>query len=224
MNIIRKEYGAMSDKSVDLKQVQTIVSQYATDYYVNTYSKGEKTYYPKVFEVILEETMPCKALDIGPGWGTGSVWLSLNGYKVTAIDKRARGYYPDSELWDEYSINYLEKDVVAHHIPSKYGLVVMTQVLPHLKWHPSSIIHKVRMSLSENGVFIYTANIGGDKVSAYANWRDVPHYSNDKMPTEEIVTTYYNYDDLVSLMAEAFEDFTVQQIGETNTLIGVAWY
>ena len=76
---------------LSLAESEDLVEQYALEvmadaalpdrqvYFRDHYRAWEQAYLPVVCEYV-EDRLPGRALDCGPGWGTMSVWLSARGW------------------------------------------------------------------------------------------------------------------------------------------------
>ena len=94
-------------------------------------------------------------LDIGCGGGLVSEGLSKIGATVTGIDfikeniKVAKMHAKKNNL----KINYFVKDFEKEKITSKYDVIIILEVLEHLKnWE--KFIQKIKLSLNKNGTLI----------------------------------------------------------------------
>ena len=94
-------------------------------------------------------------LDIGCGGGLVSEGLSKIGATVTGIDfikeniKVAKMHAKKNNL----KINYLVKDFEKEKITSKYDVIIILEVLEHIKnWE--EFIKKIKLSLNKNGTLI----------------------------------------------------------------------
>jgi SAM-dependent methyltransferase len=90
------------------------------------------------------------ALDIGAGYGFFSWELIQQGYQVTAINPA--GY--ENGIFEEMNqIKPLDLFFEDFQTDKKYGIILMSQSLEHIK-SPAAVVQKVSTMLSEGGVFI----------------------------------------------------------------------
>jgi SAM-dependent methyltransferase/ribosomal protein L37E len=90
------------------------------------------------------------ALDIGAGYGFFSRELIQRGYRVTAVNPA--GY--ENKIFEEMNqIKPLDIFFEDFQTDTKYGIILMSQSLEHIK-SPSAIVQKVSNMLSDGGVLI----------------------------------------------------------------------
>lgn len=177
-------------EKLSLKQAQDLVAEYApSPYYVDEYRAMEDHYLPHLC-ALLDQHVPGSVVEIGPGWGTMAVWLASRGWDVRCVDHMSLGHFNSGYLLDAVdarggSIDYLTEDIEG---PGQgildlgaHPLVLMTQVIPHLRWRPTGALRNCRALLAEGGLFITSAL----DATAYpaihpphgTDWRSIPEFA-----------------------------------------------
>jgi hypothetical protein len=172
-------------EKLSLKQAQDLVAEYApSPYYVDEYRAMEDHYLPHLC-ALLDQHVPGSVVEIGPGWGTMAVWLASRGWQINTVDFIAVGEFMTHALVGAASINYVQENIEE---PStgvlelgRHPLVLMTQVIPHLRWRPTCALRNARALLAEGGLFITSAL----DATAYpaihpphgTDWRSIPEFA-----------------------------------------------
>ena len=195
-----------------------IAARCHSDYYANQYRAMENDYLPHLCGLI--ETLPAKpvtSMEVGPGWGTMAAWLAFRKTYCVLVDLVPLGNYITQALLDAIEtksltqVRYIQADVcrgipgaVKHDLV--YDLVLMTQVLPHLKWNPLPAVQNLADATRHNGLCIVTAldrHAYPRVLPPYEHWHQVPERGTEP-PNQEMVVTMYDSGDLMDLMGTAF--------------------
>jgi SAM-dependent methyltransferase len=181
-----------------LDEAQNLVEQYAPkSYYHDTYRAWENRYLPEVC-ARLEGLEAGRVLDIGPGWGALAVWLRSRGWAVEVMDVVPLGTFITTDLLDALEAGYYRGDICRGGVDGEwdFDLIVMGQVLTHLKWSSVAAMENVAGMLAPNGRFLLTVTDAAtydyrESEVAYPDWRDVPRpLENVPVPPNETICTY----------------------------------
>lgn len=184
------------------------------DYYAATYRAMENDYLPHLCK-ILEAVTPGESLEVGPGWGTMAVWLVSRGWNVKMIDLVPFGTYITAQFMTalerefDCEIGFRRHDVCGESLDVLSDLVIMTQVLPHLKWKPFQAVKNLAEMTHPDGLCVVTALDRAayqDINPPYEHWYQVPDCGE---PCRETVVTMYDQQDLEQLVTIGFEDTKV---------------
>lgn len=183
------------------------------DYYAAAYRSMENDYLPHLCN-LLEGIKPGKSLEVGPGWGTMSVWLAFRDWDVKMIDLVPFGNYITAQFMMAMErevgreIGFRQHDVCGEPIDMTFDLVVMTQVLPHLKWKPFQAVKNLAAMTAPDGLCVVTAldrAAYSDTIPPYEHWYQVPEKGCGE-PSRESVVTMYDQQDLEQLMTIGFDE------------------
>ena len=210
-------------ENLTLEQAQDVVEEYApSDYFRDTYRAWESRYLPHICAVV-ENDEPGVALDIGPGWGTMVSWLASRGYLVGVLDNAPRGKFISEQLCQALALRYYQSSIEAAVIPTGfYDLVLMTQVLTHLKWRPDAAMRQVAKALAPGGTAIISVTDAEQYDYGevpYSHWTDVPTVDSgaEALPNETICTyTEHIFEDL---LRTAFTNVRITKPEGAQTLI-----
>ena len=173
-----------------LDEVQGEVTEYCRqdqekdDYYETTYRKQERFYWGPVLKWIDSLPGVNSVVDIGAAYGS----LLLYTYKIHKPDKIVaidpQDYMP-SDLIDEYSIRMVKADIERENVlkGEKFDLVIFTEVLEHLNFHPLTTLRKLAALLSEKGSLILTTpdvKEWGVRKQYYSGLEDIPVYQGQE--------------------------------------------
>ena len=209
-----------------LTAAQDVIARLAPeDYYVKAYRAMEADYLPHICAEVAE-LPPGQALDIGPGWGTMMVWLSSVGWRVTGMDIMPFGHYIRWGLLHETKSRYAQADICRGHLYGRrYDLVLMTQVIPHLRWAPVQAVRNAAKMLKAGGTFVTTAldvAVYPHVEAAYGtDWRAVPEYEKAE-PTPDMVTCMYSAESFAEMLGEVFPNVTVGKPAASTVLLASA--
>lgn len=210
-------------KPLTVAEAQDLIERHApTAYYRDEYRKGEDCYLSELC-ARLEEWLTGEGkdegmvLEVGPGWGTLAVWLMSRGQFVAMVDMMPLGTWISAQHLEEWrqlvegggvvwaGCSYAQTDVHdaerwASMAYNQYPLVVMTQVIPHLKFRADGALQNVRRAVAPGGLFIMQV-LDRDQfphvITPYRNWREVPEAGE---PCPEIVPVMYDEADFRDLL------------------------
>jgi hypothetical protein len=181
-------------------------------------------------------------LEIGPGWGTMALWLASRGWDVTLADLMPLGHYITEALLEAIGEAtgrqpvYFQYDVCGDPIavgpagdvtPEPFRLVLMTQVIPHLKWRPDRAIRNIAAMTAPGGTGEFVATVL-DRAAyphvqpPYRHWRDVPKKTPQSRPSREMVVCMYDRREFVELLREGFQTASVVRPSHSTCLFGFA--
>jgi len=195
-------------------------------YFAQTYRGGQQFYLPAVCEY-LADLPPGRALDCGPGWGTMSLWLARRGWDVTAIDCMPVGTFMTEEFVRAIPCRYIEMEVERHRLHEQYDLVLMTQVVGHLKYRPDGALRHVADMLAPDGQAIISAlndqYTGRTAPFAFGRegttWRDIPRVEDGGPPEQMMNVCAYSEETFAELLQTVFG--AVQYIQTEPVIIAV---
>jgi len=188
---------SISERPLTLEEAQEVVVLHAPHlYYRDAYRAMERDYLPHLCRAI-DGREPGRVLDIGPGWGTMMVWLASRGHEVTVLDLMPPGTFLTPNLVELAGARYLQADISEGPVEELRGgmdLVLMTQVLPHLKWQPEEAVRHAAAMLAPGGEFVASA-LDAD---CYPNlacthgtcWQMVPRWGKGEASPDEVVCMF----------------------------------
>lgn len=208
-----------------LHEAQDIVERLApSDYYRDHYRGYETDYLAQVADLVDSRRPGLRVLEVGPGWGTLAVWMAARGYDVTVMDYLPVGTFIAHELLDETGIIY-EQWAIDQSAPPPglgYELVVMTQVLPHLKWSPVTALGNVASMMHPDGMLV-TSALDAECYPhihpAFAHWRDVPEWAPGAEPAPELEVCMYTHETLAELLSGSFTSVRVWRPEGSTTML-----
>ena len=210
-----------------IEQAQDFVERMAPNpYYRDHYRGYEADYLQGVADVVSEQPPGLRVLEIGPGWGTLAVWMAARGYDVTVLDYLPLGTFMAPALLDETGIRYvqgaIDQDVAPAGLEPGYELVVMTQVLPHLKWSPVTALANVAAVVHPEGMLV-TSALDAECYPhihpAFDHWRDVPQWSPGATPAPQLEVCMYTRDTLRDLLDLAFTSVRIWRPEGSTTML-----
>jgi len=191
-----------------LAEVQERIEEQAPGpYYAEAYRAAETTYLPRIC-AWLECLPPGRAVDIGPGWGTMMTWLAERGWSVDVVDLMPAGHWIPPTLLGNVGAEYVQHDICTGPVPrlkpGGYDLLLMGQVLGHVKWRPDGVLRNVAPLLKPSGLAVVHVL---DRTrchiqSATQKWQDLPAYP-DGQATELMNSTQYTRDSFEALLHAA---------------------
>lgn len=215
-----------------LREAQDVVERLApSDYYRDHYRGYEADYLQGVADLVAARRPGLRVLEVGPGWGTLAVWMAAQRYSVTVMDYLPVGTFIASALLDETGIRYMQWAIdqgpVAPELGHGYELVVMTQVIPHLKWSPVQALANVAAMMHPEGILVTSAldaECYPHIQPAFGHWCDVPEWTPGAEPAPELEVCMYTQETLGDLLSGAFGSVRVwRPEGSTTMLAMCRW-
>jgi SAM-dependent methyltransferase len=207
-----------------LTEAQDLVAAHAPwGGYADTYRALENEYLPHVCAA-LQHLPPGKAVEVGPGWGTMATWLAGNGWRVTVCDRRPLGAYITGTLLDAAGFAYVHGDIFVEPLEKRADLLLMTQVLPHLKYRPDQAMRNCRAMMKRGGLLLVSAinhEVAPLQAAYGTRWQDVPTWDSGP-PGDESVTVMYTPATLRELLETSFAVKRVWQPEHSATMLATA--
>ena len=148
---------------------------------------------------VLQGLPPTRVLDLGCGYGTLAVAARLMRHQVVAVD----WFVPNPPIGGiEWRLQNIQ---VPGSLPKgPFGLVMMTEVLEHLNFHPGPLLAEIRARLEAGGLFVGTTPTPErwDEVVPVSALEELPAWSAG----EELVDAhihFYSEAEIETLMASA---------------------
>jgi hypothetical protein len=134
------------------------------------------------------------------------------------------GTFISPALLDETGIQY-EQWAIDQSAPPPglgYELVVMTQVLPHLKWSPVTALANVAAVVHPEGMLV-TSALDAECYPhihpAFDHWRDVPQWSPGATPAPQLEVCMYTREDLSDLLSQVWTAVRIWRPEGSTTLL-----
>jgi 2-polyprenyl-3-methyl-5-hydroxy-6-metoxy-1,4-benzoquinol methylase len=210
-----------------LNEAQDYIERMAPGpYYRDHYRGYEADYLAHVVAEIEQYNSGQQVLEVGPGWGTLSVWMANRGHQVTVLDDQPLGTYIAPVLLAQTGIRYVQGAIDRDELPAQLGnhyqLVVMTQVIPHLKWSPADAVGNVASVMHPEGILV-TSALDAECYPhihpAFAHWRDVPEWAPGAEPAPELEVCMYTHETLAELLSGSFTSVRVWRPEGSTTML-----
>ena len=133
------------------------------------------------------------------------VWLSSNGWTdITVMDIMPKGHWITQELLDLCGAEFIQGDICAGPLARTFDLIVMTQVIPHLKYQPVQALEHVCEMM--NGALVACVLDDPEMPAAFGHdWRAVPLHG-DVPPVEDMVVCMYTTETFEEIMDAVFDE------------------
>lgn len=209
-----------------ITQAQDFVERMApSPYYRDHYRGYEADYLQGVADIVAEQAGG-QVLEIGPGWGTLSVWMVNHGHEVTVLDYLPVGTYMAEDLLRRTGIRYvqgaIDEDAPPADLRPGYELVVMTQVIPHLKWSPLQALRNVASVMHPDGLLVTSAldaECYPNIMPAHRHWSHVPLWQAGLEPAPEVEVCMYTPEDLGDLLRQVWATVHVWRPEGSTTML-----
>lgn len=210
-----------------IEQAQDLVERMAPNpYYADHYRGYEADYLQGVADIVAEQPPGLRVLEIGPGWGTLSVWMVNHGHDVTVLDYLPVGTFIAEQLLRRTGIRYvqgaIDEDAPPADLRTDYELVVMTQVLPHLKWSPLQATRNVAAVMHPRAMLVTSAldaECYPHIMPAHRHWAYVPQWHPGAEPTPELEVCMYTREDLTGLLSQVWTAVRVWRPEGSTTML-----
>jgi len=130
---------------------------------------------------VLQGLGPTRVLDLGCGYGTLAVAASLLGHRVVAVD----WFVPNPPISGiEWRVQNIQ---VPGSLPDgAFGVIIMTEVLEHLNFHPGPLFGEIYGRLAPQGRFVGTtpAPERWDEGVPVRAMQDLPCWSAGEEPVD----------------------------------------
>lgn len=193
----------------DFQELQDVLSFFAPDpYYDSFYCHHERQYLPTLFAWLSDRPRK-RVLEIGPGWGTTMAWLAANGWDdITVMDIMPPGHWITDGLRELCGMpRYVQHDICSGPLDEQFDLIIMTQVIGHLKFNPLQALGHVKQMMAGDFIASVADHDDHPKLKTEAafgdDWRAVPLYGMAEADPSEVQTSY-DADTFGDLMRAAF--------------------
>jgi len=216
-----------------LDSIQTAIS--AADpsenaYYETSYRTEESAYWSKIPRWIVEDAelrqliAPnelVKILDVGCGYGTLLAFASAE-YQGSGVCLDIIPYL-QPEIQQRYAITYVKTDVEKDAFPADLmvDVVLMTEVIEHLNFHPRFTLEKIYAALKPGGSFFLStpdAEHGwGRMLDYYRSLDEMPPPDADKPWIDGHIWQYTERE-----IREVLENagFTIERLTRSSGIVG----
>lgn len=209
-----------------LKECQDLVYKWnGNKYFQDSYRHQEQYYLPDIVKELEGKTFE-NGLDIGPGYGSLSLWLKIN--KITKnqkmLDIMPIDHWIMYDFLQKYSLKFEQKSVFDLNEVEQYDLITMTQVFLHLKFRPDLAVRNIYNALKDGGTFI-SCILNIDKhphvdADYYHDWEDIPKYGTAE-ESDSMVIFMADIHDYERLLKTYFSDVEVKENSNGLELIGI---
>ncbi len=136
-----------------------------------------KSYFLRRLTFILDHVgpKPTSIWDIGCGYGTTAIFLSLNGHTVhgstleSYMDVLTRRIQFWTRFGDLRKFTFIHEDMFAHHASRPYGRIILQDTLHHLE--PITLaIQTIASALGPDGLLIAVEENGNNMIQATKNF------------------------------------------------------
>ena len=167
-----------------LRQAQeVIITLCRNPYYAQAYKAAEPYYWQMIPGWINEDfsfrNHNLNCLDIGCGYGTLAVYCKLLlGCQIFCINHPSEPNNMDEQIIKKFDIDFYLLDVEAPEVKAVkcFDIVIFTEILEHLNFHPVQTLQKIKDSMRDGGrLYLSTPNVKEwGRLSFYQSWEDMP--------------------------------------------------
>jgi len=178
-------------------------------HYVNIYKNSEIYYWKNIAKWLYKSHQRNeikKCLDIGCAYGTLALFckrlFNSDIYCIDYIDT-----YISRELIERYKFKFQVNNIELDEFPweTKFDIIIFTEILEHLNFHPTITLKKIRNLLTDDGVlYLSTPDAArwGRVTKYYASLDLIPPPNRD-MPIVDDHVYQYNKTELINVISDA---------------------
>ena len=196
-----------------IRAIQKIIStSFSEDgnpnnYFDETYKFQEKYYWMPVLGWISQLKNIGSILNIGSAYGTLLLYAGLNhdANSMTVIDPVE---YMSPNLKNKYSITTYQRNIETENVSElgKFDLVIFTEVIEHLNFHPLPTLLKIKELMHEDSYLLLStpdADDWGRVTDYYPTVDEMPYFSGQDQPRIDAHIYQYTRDELEMLLKRA---------------------
>lgn len=184
-----------------LLQTQNEVARLCDNpYYNSTYQKDEFRYWNKVAQWLWElagrNVRHC--LDIGCAYGTLALFVKKL-YNCDVYCTDCLDHYMSNRLIAEYNLHFQVSNIELDLFPFKesgFDMILFTEVLEHLNFHPEPTLTRIRQLMAEEGLlFLSTPDAGAyGRVDRYESFDHIPYPRKDLPVLDDHIYVYQEHE------------------------------
>ena len=194
-------------QSSELETIQKHIAQelllenpLAGEFYASQYANAELQYWLPALDWIENLGTINSILDIGGGYGT----LLCHAINKTGPNRKVlldKVPVSPKNILTQYNIDFFESDIEKDDCldPQKFDLIIFTEILEHLNFHPSNTLKKLGERLSPEGHIILStpnANEWGKNYKYYKSIDDIPVYTGQDTAWIDDHIWHYNFEEI----------------------------
>ncbi len=186
------------------------------EYYLKNYKPAEPRYWSKIASWIVEDSInrsyiqkkpATSILDLGCGYGTLLAFSAkIYGAEGACMDVIT---YLKPEIMKKYNLSFIKSNIEKDPFPlreKQFDVIIMTEVLEHLNFHPVPTLKKICKILKDDGVFFIStpdADEGwGRTTKYYTSVDNIPAVNQDAKWIDDHIWQY-NRQELESVLHKA---------------------
>ena len=199
-------------KGVPLAQVQDEIAACDQAYgrpghYAQTYRHEEARYWYPALRWVRGLTSVDRVADIGPGYGTLLIF-SIQCHHPSYILAVDAGSYLAPTLVEKYKIHLVRSDIERSNVEEfgQFDLILFTEILEHLNFHPRATLQKLRQLVSSKGRVVLTtpdAAEWGRVTTYYSSLDAMPSFTGQPSSYIDDHVWQYTRPEVEKLVAEA---------------------
>jgi 2-polyprenyl-3-methyl-5-hydroxy-6-metoxy-1,4-benzoquinol methylase len=193
-----------------IKECQTVIARACTNpHYVNAYQRAEIWYWYQLARWMYKASRKRSVrscLDVGAGYGTLALYANRI-FKCPVFCTDVTDQYFPLSLTDTQSIYFERNNIEYESLPwdCQFDLILFTEVMEHLNFHPVATLRKLGEQLSHDGrMYVSTpdASRWGRQLRYYFNYEEMPRKGDD-VPFIDDHIYHYNRQELLNIFISA---------------------